>query len=550
MNTRSIENFINEILYKANFTRAIQDTKYDIYQVQQGEKGDRTDLNNLQIDLNRYQKGEKKYNALRSDIEQAFIQFNIAAKKCATFEILLQYAVNINLLQATNVRNAIYNELFKARNDTKKYSDEIQKLIEENLTLLVKPDHFHNTREYHMGELLDEFGYKPSEISFELQKQTEKKLENNLNNLEIDVEQLKKVDIIERIIQKRKLSKDTNLIDVQMIYPLEVGNYKSEQIFSNVFNNLKKIQYLHQEHKLSITEEQYNNIVTNYIKIIELYQDIQLIINIQKSFASASANKHFEALNKIVEKAHIEIANIYDKINKYISKIDKDNIFDHIVDKVVDEVTNVVRTIEDVKKDLEKKEKEQEKTKIDPKLSEKTDTISVLDNYRQQIFAIEQNKELMKRRRILQAEYAKFRDNKFVEANIPFVKFLEIHYPSEIELIKSEKIREQQIEFVYQLWQKSGKYTSFGHYAENIQGIHVDHPEDYMKEDDFGRYDITDKLGVNYVKTKKEAIENLRKRFNEKNPLWKFMNKKLNPDRLDFDKMTVEEINNTISKRR
>lgn len=551
MDKMSIDELLETLLKDSNLSKQLQNIRYNITTLKSGrEINSKINLNDWEYYQNKYGLAANIYNNFRLNLENNKNEYDRLSERYNTVALAFSKNYNCNSLRDEKVLHEMYNEMVEIREQRSRIADDIQKLITDNLGIAFELDEralgFH---EKPLQNVIKEAGYNAgAEISAELQKQTDDMFKNSMSSFGIDIEELQKSDEITKIIADRQKSKSNQeMINVQIIHPLKVGNFRIEQIFEDVYQRLETIQDLHKDNRLSINEEQYNNVISDLMKIVELYQDIQLIITNKKAFENSSVNKYNEELDKFIEKSFKEIEKTYAHLNKYVAKMDRADILGPVIDKISDGINEVVQNVSDVKSGIantvNKPAENTNNSNINnPSTSNKDDVITTLDNFRQQIFVIDQNKELMRRKTLLEIEYVKFRDLKFGQANIPFVEFLKIYYPDEIELIKSEEVREQQIKYVYHLWQKSGRYMEFGTYASEIQGVKIKYPYDYLTDEDTVNYDATDKLGISYVKTKSNNIDAARERYQKKSALWKTLHKKMNPDYLNLNEMTNEQI--------
>ena len=555
----SVDELLNNIIYSnSNLHQIVVDIGVDKYRLKRGEQISKNiDIKTLQYYEDRFSKMSQKFMTFRQDIENQKIEFDRQNQNYVVTRLFYDNLFSARTCRDERLLDNIYREKVKYRDNVRKNADNIQKLISNNLEIVFQVEEKERGfREIKLAQFLEQAGYRRGEnISSELQMQAEKDLKVDLDSLGINVEQLQEVDNIRKVILSNNSKKqEHNLSSIEKIYPLEVGNENSEQIFSDIYHKKEELEQFYQENRLLITEEQYNTIVAYYFKIIELYQDVQLMIATKETFKNTQMTKYYDSLDKIIENAHKEIESTANKLNKYISKISKDSNLQQIVDKIVVKMDDVSKNLKDNKESKDNKINKEEKQKqviSESKLNKENDEIIILDSFRQQIFQIEQNKELMQRKTELQIEYNKFRDLKFGQANIPFVKFLEIYYPNEIELIKAEEVREQQIQYVYELWQKSGRHMEFGKYAEHVQGVKIANPHDYTKEEDIINYESYEQSKVkSYVDTKNKSIEEARERYAKKSALWKVFHKKMNPANFDFDRMTNEQVEELYAGKR
>ena len=552
MDKRSMDELLETLLYGSNLSNQLQNIRYNITVLKSGgDINTKNNLNDLEYYQNKYSLAANIYNKFRVNLESIKNEFDRLSKEYNAVALAFSKNYNCNSLRDEKVLREMYKEMVELREQRSKVADDIQKLITDNLGIAFElEERTFGFKENPLQNVIKEAGYQTGmSISSDLQKQTDDMLKQDMSLMGVDIEKIQKSDEITKIIADRQKSKLSNqeIINVQIIHPLEVGNFKIEQIFQDVYQRLETIQDLHKDNKLSINEEQYNYIISEFMKIVELYQDIQLIITNKEAFKNTSANKYNEELDKFIEKSFKEIEKTYANLNKYVAKLNRADILGPVIDKISDGINETVQSVKDVKdgviNGINKPVENKDKSNISkPSIGNKDDVITTLDNYRQKIFVIDQNKDLMQRKRLLEIEYVKFRDLKFGQANIPFVEFLKIYHPDEIELIKSEEVREQQIKYVYQLWQKSGRYMEFGKYASEIQGVNIKYPYDYTTDEDKVNYDASDKLGISYVETKNKNIDAARERYQKKSALWRAFHRKMNPERLNLNEMTNEQI--------
>lgn len=531
---------MEDILNNSNDFQIQNEINYDIMRYKNGEDVEwirgKKDDRYLKDLLDIYQKEFKEYNNFSNLLRNRKNNYDIHAENEALYSTYIGVIKSSDFLKRTSIYNKMQTDLQKEEHELNKAIQNLGKTIKDNKRVVVK---FEKNRIYNkkLGQTLEENGYNVINIEKEIMKQKYENKDYYLEKTGIDYEKLNEIRQIQNSIESNKIRKrneNSKIIDIQIIQPLSVGNLDSEEIFNDVYERLNKIQVMRNENNLlGMSQQHYDYIVNELIEIIYLYQQIQLLQTTKDAFKNTIANKYDESINTLINNIHKEIEKRYNSLNKYINKIDKENILGPSVEKKVNQQNSIQKN--DM---IENKE-----SKI-----EKEDT-TILDNYKKQISSIEQNKELMSKRGIFQGKYMQFRDMKMGQANIPFVEFLKLYYPNEIELIKEEKIREKQVQHVYQLWQKSGKYMDFGTYAEQIQGVKISHPEDYVKENDIENTYSYNNDAVNYVDAKKSSIEKAKERYNKKSALWKLFHKKMNPEKQNFDTMTNEEIENLYTGR-
>lgn len=522
----NITHFLNEIINRNRLQEEIDNLQIMINKAKAGEtRGIDESINTMQKTVEKYKKQLKKYNEIVSSLIPHIANFNDLNNKYVVAEKFNTDITNNPLCNDNKIKKSEYSDLIKLRDVRRKEANIIQQIIENNIGVIITKDG--DT----IGNFLEKYGLEENEISNNLQEQTEEQANRKIFSLGVDIEKRKDIEKMSDTVLNGQYDKNNNNIQLPKVFhDPEVNNEKTQNIFHYCYKSLEKLLYLHEQEKTNLKEEQYNIIVNYYMNIIELYQQIQLTIQTKETYKNSTANKYNDSLDKIIQDAHNEIEKLYNDLNKYVGKVDKDNIMGMLAENKVNKQDN--------------KEKGNEfQFEYEPKISNKGDDISNLDNFRQEIIGINQNQELIDRRNILMGKYNEFRNLKNGHANITFENFLKVYYPNEKELIKAEEVREKQIRYVYDLWQKSGRTMDFGHYAETVQGVKVDHPEDYIKESDTINYDTPIKSTVSYVETKERSIEDARERYRKKNALWRFFNKKKSIDRLNVENMTVEEIN-------
>lgn len=317
------------------------------------------------------------------------------------------------------------------------------------------------------------------------------------------------------------------------------NNVLSNGALANVYRYIDQVKSLRE--KFKIHEDEYTYIMSSIKEIVDTYQGIQLLLTVRETFGNTCVVKYFEKMDEFINDMHNKIVKDYMKLNQYLNKLEKEHSLEKFTN-ISNQKQNSSSIIETDKTDLSSNNQS-----ISLEESPK-DEIAMLDYYRKQIMLIDADTNLTNKRNVLQSEYEKFRNLKMGQANISFYKYLKIYYPQEVDLIKVEEVKEQQIEYIYKLWKESPQNILFNRFAE-MQGVHIDHPEDYVKKEDVINWEVS-KANLNYVEVRKDSIEKARKKYQEKSFLWKIFNRKLNPEKLNFDNMTVEEINTLYNKGR
>ena len=552
MNNNNVKNIINNILSNSRASNTYYDLVQDITKYKNGEEvdwisGKKSDRELRDI-LVKYSKKVSEYENFCNLFRNEIGNLDKESSNTALNRLYLELVGENELIKNNSVRNDMYKDLYNSEKNLSNSLEQINKLLTKNQGVTIKFNKEANTI---LGEYLDDIGLNVEDIVEGLSNDAQEKGENQLAKNGLDLEKIAASRRINNQItynQAKNINNDTKLIDIKIIQPSSVGNYKSDEIFKDVYGKFNKLQQMHRDDKLpQMRETDYNNLINEMIEIINLYQQIQLLQTTKEAFKDTDAKKYDESINTIINNTHKEIEKRYNKISKYINKVDLENMLGKTVEQPEQQQNiqkdNIENSQQIENNKVEKKEEFQSKT------SSKVDDISVLDNYRQQIIASEQNEDLKNKRNTLLAKYEEFRSMKPGQSNIPFADYLKVYYPNEVEIIKSEEIREKQAQHVYQLWQKSGRNMDFGYYASKVQGVEINHPEDYIKSSDVINYDSYNNDTVSYVETKNNNIKEAKERYNKKSALWRLFHKKMNPEKLNFDTMTNEEIENLYTGR-
>lgn len=525
------------------------------------------EINYLERQLNYYLKVSSQVSEFKNELKNLKSEFNRANKDYIISDVFWSQIQYIYTFNQSDFSHKVYNEMVRSRDKSKKVADTIQKLMEKNASLAIAIGSKKGGYErISVAGFAKQYGYdlfevssSLSEISFQEQKSMEEKYSLvHVGESYLDFDKLK------RVVFKNNQNKDVNYIpQIISIYPLNMVNINSDKIFHDVYKRLEKINYLYQEHQLKITEEEYCEIVSAIKHIIQIYQDIQLLIVTKEAFKNTQVNKYFELIDKEINNAHNEIAKMYDKLNKYISKLDKDNTLGIIVDKVVDSIETIKDGIETpqidrknkdtkaiplVNEDIEKKQDVQSNNDKD-----KPSVIAIIDSYKQRIAEAEKSvdRSLLTKAQIHYYEVYGGPKGYVAPYGETFYKFLKSFYSDSENMkniIECERLKDELAGYIYDFWKQSGSTMNFKDYAKNIQGVEIYSPSSYVERE------ITKPFSYekieSYVETKKNNIEKARERYNQKNALWKFFHKKMNPQLLNFDSMTNEQIEQLYSSKR
>lgn len=575
-NKISVDKLIDKMI-ESGLTDGIYQIRQDISELKLKKQKygmneqEKYEINYLERQLNYYLKASSQVSKFKNELRNLNNEFNMLNEDYIINDVFWSQIQDIQTFRQSDFSHKVYNEMVRSRAKRENVADTIHKFMENNASLAIAIGSKKGGYErISVAGFAKQYGYDLLEVKsslLEISLQEEKLMKEKYSLVSVGESYLD-FDKLQQVVWKNNQNKDVNYVpQIISIYPFNTGNIKSDQIFHDVYKRLEKINYLHQEHQLKITEEEYCEIVSAIKHIIQIYQDIQLLIVTKEAFKNTKASKYFELINKEINNAHNEIAKIYDKLNKYISKLDKDNTLGIIVDKVVDSIDNVVQTVKDgietpqidrknkdlnaiplVNEDVEKNQDVQSQNDKD-----KSPVIAIIDSYKQRIAEAEKKVD---RSLLTQAQmhYDEVYDGpKGYEAPYgeTFYKFLKSFYSGSENMkniIECERLKDELAGYIYGLWKQSGSIMNFKDYAKYIQGVEIYSPSSYVEEE------ITKPLHPekieSYVETKKNNIEKARERYNQKNALWKFFHKKMNPQFLNFDSMTNEQIEQLYSGKR
>lgn len=573
-NNISVDKLIAKMT-NSELAEGVSQIKQDIFELKSKQRRSGIDqfdneINYLERQLHDYLKVSSQVSEFRQELNKLQSEFNISNEEYLMSQTFWHQIQATQTFMHSDFSHKIYNEMARSRDKSQMTADRIQKLMEKNSSLAIAMES--QKRGYErisVAGFLKEYGYDLNVVSSSLKElsfQDQKSMEEKYRLVSVGKSYLD-FDKLKNIVSKNNQNKDINYVpQIISIYPLNTGNIKSDQIVHDVYKRLEKINYLHQEHQLKIPENEYYEIVSTIKHIIQMYQDIQLLIVTKEAFKNTRANRYFELIDKEISSVHQEIVKTYDRLNKYISKLDKDNTLGIIVDKAVDIVSETVQTVKDgiINSQMDSKNKDTKETPLVNEEDKKQDikskndkdkppVIAIIDSYKQRITEAEKlvDRSLLTKAQIHYYEVYGGEKGFVAPYGETFYKFLKSFYSGSEEMkniIECERLKDELAGYVYDFWKKSGSTMNFADYAKNIQGVEIYSPSSYV-EKDITKSSSNEKI-ESYVETKNNNIEQARERYKNKNALWKFFHKKMNPQYLNFDSMTNEQIEQLYSGKR
>lgn len=538
---------------KINITDGVNQIRKEIYNLEALDpKKNNNRINSLKVRLNKL----IKTSSFKMELNQLINQYNKARDISILYSAFYQC---ISILGDSKLKHTIYNQVYKNQSFVRNIINQIDDLFQKNVGTIVEVeksiDGFEITS---LSMFAEKYGYNLNDIkdslisSFneDILSSLEKYNSVSFNGLSLNIDNLSDIILNNRKKDNRDMPKKIN------IDPLQTENISSDRIFKEVYQKLEKINYLHGEQRLKISENEYIEIVSNIKEIIKIYQDIQLLIVTKEAFKDTQVSEYYPIIDQEVNKAHKQIINIYDKLNKYIIKIGSSDIFSEIVNSNV----SVAKKEDEIKREIPNKEKQKTdenvhlKKGIDENIQRKNSNsvVSIIDSYKQQIALLEKTIDFVSLGKA-QDHYNRVYDRN--KGYLPpygatFYKFLTSFYAGSDKMdkiIECERLKDELASYIYVLWKKSGVSMPFDRYAKDIQGVDIYSPSSYIENE---KANSPIEEVESYVETKNKNIEEAKKRYNKKSSLWKFFNKKLNPEYLNFDNMTNNQIESLYSKGR
>ena len=538
---------------KINITDGVNQIRKEIYNLEALDpKKNNNRINSLKVRLNKL----IKTSSFKMELNQLINQYNKARDISILYSAFYQC---ISVLGDSKLKHTIYNQVYKNQSFVRNIINQIDDLFQKNVGTIVEVeksiDGFEITS---LSMFAEKYGYNLNDIkdslisSFneDILSSLEKYNSVSFNGLSLNIDNLSDIILNNRKKDNRDMPKKIN------IDPLQTENISSDRIFKEVYQKLEKINYLHGEQRLKISENEYIEIVSNIKEIIKIYQDIQLLIVTKEAFKDTQVSEYYPIIDQEVNKAHKQIINIYDKLNKYIIKIGSSDIFSEIVNSNV----SVAKKEDEIKREIPNKEKQKTdenvhlKKGIDENIQRKNSNsvVSIIDSYKQQIALLEKTIDFVSLGKA-QDHYNRVYDRN--KGYLPpygatFYKFLTSFYAGSDKMdkiIECERLKDELASYIYVLWKKSGVSMPFDRYAKDIQGVDIYSPSSYIENE---KVNSPIEEVESYVETKNKNIEEAIKRYNKKSSLWKFFNKKLNPEYLNFDNMTNNQIESLYSKGR
>ena len=538
---------------KINITDGVNQIRKEIYNLEALDpKKNNNRINSLKVRLNKL----IKTSSFKMELNQLINQYNKARDISILYSAFYQC---ISVLGDSKLKHTIYNQVYKNQSFVRNIINQIDDLFQKNVGTIVEVeksiDGFEITS---LSMFAEKYGYNLNDIkdslisSFneDILSSLEKYNSVSFNGLSLNIDNLSDIILNNRKKDNRDMPKKIN------IDPLQTENISSDRIFKEVYQKLEKINYLHGEQRLKISENEYIEIVSNIKEIIKIYQDIQLLIVTKEAFKDTQVSEYYPIIDQEVNKAHKQIINIYDKLNKYIIKIGSSDIFSEIVNSNV----SVAKKEDEIKREIPNKEKQKTdenvhlKKGIDENIQRKNSNsvVSIIDSYKQQIALLEKTIDFVSLGKA-QDHYNRVYDRN--KGYLPpygatFYKFLTSFYAGSDKMdkiIECERLKDELASYIYVLWKKSGVSMPFDRYAKDIQGVDIYSPSSYIENE---KVNSPIEEVESYVETKNKNIEEAKKRYNKKSSLWKFFNKKLNPEYLNFDNMTNNQIESLYSKGR
>lgn len=538
---------------KIDITNGVNQIRKEIYNLEALDpKKNNNRINSLKVRLNKL----TKTSSFKMELNQLINQYNKARDISILYSAFYQC---ISILGDSKLKHTIYNQVYKNQSFVRNIINQIDDLFQKNVGTIVEVeksiDGFEITS---LSMFAEKYGYNLNDIkdslisSFneDILSSLEKYNSVSFNGLSLNIDNLSDIILNNRKKDNRDMPKKIN------IDPLQTENISSDRIFKEVYQKLEKINYLHGEQRLKISENEYIEIVSNIKEIIKIYQDIQLLIVTKEAFKDTQVSEYYPIIDQEVNKAHKQIINIYDKLNKYIIKIGSSDIFSEIVNSNV----SVAKKEDEIKREIPNKEKQKTdenvhlKKGIDENIQRKNSNsvVSIIDSYKQQIALLEKTIDFVSLGKA-QDHYNRVYDRN--KGYLPpygatFYKFLTSFYAGSDKMdkiIECERLKDELASYIYVLWKKSGVSMPFDRYAKDIQGVDIYSPSSYIENE---KANSPIEEVESYVETKNKNIEEAKKRYNKKSSLWKFFNKKLNPEYLNFDNMTNNQIESLYSKGR
>ena len=538
---------------KINITDGVNQIRKEIYNLEALDpKKNNNRINSLKVRLNKL----IKTSSFKMELNQLINQYNKARDISILYSAFYQC---ISVLGDSKLKHTIYNQVYKNQSFVRNIINQIDDLFQKNVGTIVEVeksiDGFEITS---LSMFAEKYGYNLNDIkdslisSFneDILSSLEKYNSVSFNGLSLNIDNLSDIILNNRKKDNRDMPKKIN------IDPLQTENISSDRIFKEVYQKLEKINYLHGEQRLKISENEYIEIVSNIKEIIKIYQDIQLLMVTKEAFKDTQVSEYYPIIDQEVNKAHKQIINIYDKLNKYIIKIGTSDIFSEIVNSNV----SVAKKEDEIKREIPNKEKQKTdenvhlKKGIDENIQRKNSNsvVSIIDSYKQQIALLEKTIDFVSLGKA-QDHYNRVYDRN--KGYLPpygatFYKFLTSFYAGSDKMdkiIECERLKDELASYIYVLWKKSGVSMPFDRYAKDIQGVDIYSPSSYIENE---KANSPIEEVESYVETKNKNIEEAKKRYNKKSSLWKFFNKKLNPEYLNFDNMTNNQIESLYSKGR
>ena len=537
---------------KINITDGVNQIRKEIYNLEALDpKKNNNRINSLKVRLNKL----IKTSSFKMELNQLINQYNKARDISILYSAFYQC---ISILGDSKLKHTIYNQVYKNQSFVRNIINQIDDLFQKNVGTIVEVeksiDGFEITS---LSMFAEKYGYNLNDIkdslisSFneDILSSLEKYNSVSFNGLSLNIDNLSDIILNNRKKDNRDMPKKIN------IDPLQTENISSDRIFKEVYQKLEKINYLHGEQRLKISENEYIEIVSNIKEIIKIYQDIQLLIVTKEAFKDTQVSEYYPIIDQEVNKAHKQIINIYDKLNKYIIKIGSSDIFSEIVNSNV----SVAKKEDEIKREIPNNEKQKTDEKdlkkgIDENIQRKNSNsvVSIIDSYKQQIALLEKTIDFVSLGKA-QDHYNRVYDRN--KGYLPpygatFYKFLTSFYAGSDKMdkiIECERLKDELASYIYVLWKKSGVSMPFDRYAKDIQGVDIYSPSSYIENE---KANSPIEEVESYVETKNKNIEEAKKRYNKKSSLWKFFNKKLNPEYLNFDNMTNNQIESLYSKGR
>lgn len=538
---------------KINITDGVNQIRKEIYNLEAlDSKKNNNRINSLKVRLNKL----IKTSSFKMELNQLINQYNKARDISILYSAFYQC---ISILGDSKLKHTIYNQVYKNQSFVRNIINQIDDLFQKNVGTIVEVeksiDGFEITS---LSMFVEKYGYNLNDIkdslisSFneDILSSLEKYNSVSFNGLSLNIDNLSDIILNNRKKDNRDMPKKIN------IDPLQTENISSDRIFKEVYQKLEKINYLHGEQRLKISENEYIEIVSNIKEIIKIYQDIQLLMVTKEAFKDTQVSEYYPIIDQEVNKAHKQIINIYDKLNKYIIKIGTSDIFSEIVNSNV----SVAKKEDEIKRKIPNKEKQKTdenvhlKKGIDENIQRKNSNsvVSIIDSYKQQIALLEKTIDFVSLGKA-QDHYNRVYDRN--KGYLPpygatFYKFLTSFYAGSDKMdkiIECERLKDELASYIYVLWKKSGVSMPFDRYAKDIQGVDIYSPSSYIENE---KANSPIEEVESYVETKNKNIEEAKKRYNKKSSLWKFFNKKLNPEYLNFDNMTNNQIESLYSKGR